>query len=149
MANPTTTKIAGIAIALIAVVMTLTSIAALSASRNVDLTGTINTVNVEVYHDAAWTQPCSNINVGTLNPGSTLNQTIYVKNTGNVPLTLSMTTSNWSPTTANDCLTLSWNRENYVLNAGVSCEATLTLTVAKNADSLTTFSFSATITGTQ
>lgn len=148
MANPSTAKIVAIIIASIAVTITFTTIAALTASQNVDLNGTINTINVEVYHDEMCTQPCSNINVGTLNPGSTFTKTIYIKNTGTLPETLTMTTNNWNPTTAGNYLDLSWNRQNYILNSGATCEATLTLTVATNTDSLTTFGFSATITGT-
>ena len=149
MVNLKITKIVVLPIVLTAVLITLTTIGALSNSQNVELSGTISTVNVDIYSDDACTKPCTNITVGTLNPGSTFTQTIYVKNNGNIPVTLSMNTNNWNPTTASNYLTLSWNRQNHILNAGISCEATLTLTVATNADSLTSFSFSATITGMQ
>jgi hypothetical protein len=149
MATLKTLQITAISTVIIATFLTLTTIAALSSSQNVDLDGTITAVNVEVYSDSGCTQPCSNIHVGTLSPGSTFTKTVYVKNTGTVPVTLSMTTSNWNPTAASSYLTLSWNRQNYVLNQGLSREATLTLTVAANTNDLETFSFSATITGTQ
>ena len=108
-------KIAVPAIALAAVLLTITTMAALSASRNVDLSGTIVTVNVGVYSDAACSQPCSAIDVGALSPGNTFTQKIYVKNTGTVPVTLSMSTSNWNPVLASNYLTLNWNLQNYVL----------------------------------
>jgi hypothetical protein len=149
MTSLKTFKIAVPIIAVTTVLLTLTTLAALNASRDIDFNGSITTVNVEVYYDAACTQTCSTINVGTLSPGSTFPQTVYVKNTGTVPLTLSLTTNDWNPTAASTYLTLSWNRQNHVLNAGASCEATLTLSAAKNTGSLTTFGFSATITGTQ
>ena len=149
MVNLKITKMIMLPIVLTAVLLTLTTIGALSDSQNVDLNGTIATVNVDLYSDASCTQPCTTINVGTLNPGSTFTQTVYVKNNGSIPVTLSMNANNWNPTTASNYLTLSWNRQNQILNAGTSCEATLTLTVAINADSLTSFGFSATITGTQ
>ena len=140
---------AATAITLIAVAITFTTLAALSASQDLNMNGTITAVNVEVYSDAACTQPCSNIDVGALNPGDTFTQSVYVKNTGTVPVTLSLTTGNWNPAGANNYLTLSWDRENYVLNEGLSREAELTLTAASNTGSLTSFSFTATITGTQ
>ncbi len=149
MVNLKTVQIAAVSTALIAAVLTLTTIAALSASQNVDLEGTITAVNVEVYFDAGCTQPCSTIHVGALSPGSTFTQTVYIKNTGTVPVTLTMTTNNWNPTDASNYLTLSWNRQNYLLNEGLYREATLTLTVKSDTDDLATFSFSATITGTQ
>ena len=144
-----TLHITVISTVIIATFLTLTTIAALSSSQNFDLDGTITTVNVELYSDSGCTQPCSTIHVGTLSPGSTFTKTVYVKNTGTVPVTLSMTTSNWNPTGASSYLTLSWNRQNYVLNEGLVREATLTLTVAANTNDLETFSFRATITGTQ
>lgn len=149
MVNIRTAQLAAVLTVLIATLLTLTTIAALSASQNVSLEGTISAVNVEVYSDAACTQPCSIIHVGTLSPGSTFTESVYVKNTGTVPVRLSMTTNDWNPTSASSYLTLSWNRENYLLNEGLSREAILTLTVASDTGDLETFTFSATITGTQ
>jgi hypothetical protein len=111
--------------------------------------GTINTINLGVYSDSDCTQVVTALNVGTLNPGGTATQTVYIKNTGKVAETLTMTTNNWTPTNANTRLTLSWNRQNTVLNAGESIQATLTLTAASNTGSLTTFSCDVTLTGTQ
>ena len=143
------TTIAVLLIALTAILLTGVSIAALNASRNVDLNGTITTVNIEVFYDHACTESCSNINVGMLSPGSVSTYYVYIKNTGSVPVTLSMTTENWVPTAASNYLNLSWNRQDHILNAGASCEAALTLSIAANAESPTTFGFSATIIGTQ
>ena len=136
-------------IAIVGILLTMTTLAALSASQNIPLNGTITAVNVGVYSDSACTVPCTALNVGTVNPGGTATQTVYIKNTGTVPETLSMTATNWTPTNATSYLTLSWDRQNYVLNAGLSVQATLTLTVASNTGSLTTFSCTVTITGTQ
>jgi len=142
-------KLTVVAIALAGILITVTTIAALSVSRTLPLNGTINTVNVEAYTNSACTIPCTALNVGNVNPGSTVTQTIYIKNTGSIPVTLTMVTSGWSPASASSYLTLSWNRQNHVLNADASVSATLTLTVASNTGSLTTFSCSVTITGTE
>jgi len=142
-------KLTVVAIALAGILITVTTIAALSVSRTLPLNGTINTVNVEAYTDSACTIPCTALNVGNVNPGSTVTQTIYIKNTGSIPVTLTMVTSGWSPASASSYLTLSWNRQNHVLNADASVSAPLTLTVASNTGSLTTFSCSVTITGTE
>lgn len=138
-----------IAVAIAGVLLTVTTAGLLNAFKTVPLTGTITTVNVDVYSDSLCTQECTSLNVGTLNPGGTATQTIYVKNTGTVLETLTMTTSNWNPAGASSSLTLSWDRQNYVLNAGQSIQATLTLTVGSNTGSLTNFSCDVTITGTQ
>jgi FlaG/FlaF family flagellin (archaellin) len=144
-----TPSIAIIALTITALALTLTTAAVLSNNQTVPLTGTINAVNLGVYTDSACTIPATALTVGTLNPGASATQTVYVKNTGNVPETLTMTSSNWTPTNANTYLTLSWNRQNTVLTAGTSIQATLTLTAAANTGTLTTFSCDVTLTGTQ
>ena len=145
-------KIATPAIVIIAItglLVTMTTLGALSDSQMFSLNGTVSTVNVEAYTDSACTIPCTALNVGNVAPGSTVTQTVYIKNSGTIPVTLTMAASGWSPTTASSYLTLSWNRGNYVLNAGLSVQAVLTLTVASSTGSLTAFSCSVTITGTQ
>jgi hypothetical protein len=138
-----------IALTIAALALTLTTAAVLSANQTVPLNGAINAVNLGVYSDSDCTQTATALNVGSLSPGGTATQTVYIKNTGNIPETLTMTTNNWSPTNANTYLTLTWNRQNTVLTAGQSIQATLTLTVAANTGSLTTFSCDLALTGTQ
>jgi hypothetical protein len=142
-------KIGIIALTIAAIALTATTAALLTTNQSVPLNGTINAVNLGVYSDSGCTQTVSTLNIGTLNPGGTATQTIYIKNTGNIAETLTMSTSNWNPSNANTSLTLSWNRNNYVLPTGQSIQATLTLTAAANTGSLTTFSCDVTLTGTQ
>ena len=142
-------SIAVIALIITALALTVTTAAVLSTNQTVPLNGTINAVNLGVYSDSACTQTASALNVGTLNPGATATQTVYIKNTGTVPETLTMTANNWTPTSASSSLTLTWNRQSTVLNADQSIQATLTLTAASSTGSLTTFSCDVTLTGTQ
>ena len=144
-----TPSIAIIALTITALALTLTTAAVLTTNQTVPLSGTINAVNLGVYSDSACTQTVTSLNVGTLNPGGTGTQTVYVKNTGNVAETLTMTTGNWVPSGAGSSLTLSWNRQSTVLAAGASIQATLTLTAAANTGTITTFSCDVTLTGTQ
>jgi hypothetical protein len=142
-------SIAVIALTITALALTLTTAALLSANQTVPLSGTINAVNLGVYSDSACTQAVTALTAGTLSPGGTATQTVYVKNTGNVAETLTMTTSNWAPSGAGSSLTLTCNRQNTVLAAGASTTATLTLTAASNTGTITTFSCDVTLTGTQ
>jgi archaellum component FlaG (FlaF/FlaG flagellin family) len=137
-----------IALVIAGLFLTLTTAAILS-NQTVPLNGTINAVNLGVYSDSACTQTATALNVGALNPGTNATQTIYIKNTGNIAETLTMTTNNWNPTGAGTTLTLTWNRQNTVLPAGQSIQATLTLTAASNTGTITTFSCDVTLTGTQ
>jgi hypothetical protein len=142
-------SIAIIALTITALALTLTTAAVLNTNQTLPLNGTINTVNLAVYSDSACTQTVTALTAANLNPGGTTTQNLYVKNTGNVPETLTMTTNNWTPTNASSSLTLTWNRQNTVLNADASIQATLTLTAAANTGTLTTFSCDVTLTGTQ
>jgi hypothetical protein len=139
--------IIGIAIAVF--FLTVTSYGLLSTFRAIPLSETISVVNVGVYSDSGCTQNCTSLNVGTLSPGGTVTQTIYIKNPGTVPETLSMTVSNWNPTGANSSVSLSWDQQNLVLSAGQSVKAKLTLTVASTVGNLTNFSCDITFTGSQ
>jgi hypothetical protein len=142
-------KLSVILFVAVGIILTVSTLAALSANQNIPLSGTISAINIGVYSDSGCTINCTSLSVGTVSPGGTATQTVYVKNTGNVPETLTMAVSNWNPANANTYLTLTWNQQNTVLNAGQSVQATLTLTAASNCGSLTNFSCSVTITGTQ
>ncbi len=142
-------QIAVIAAVAAAIFLTGITIAALSANQTVPLAGTITAINLGVYTDSACTQNCTTLNAGTLSPGAIYTQTLYVKNTGNLPETLTMTVNNWNPTNANTYLTLTWNQQNVLLNPAQTVQGTLTLTVAPNTGSLTSFSCSIIFTGTQ
>jgi hypothetical protein len=142
-------KVALIALTVSAILLTVSTAALLSSSLMVPGTGTMTAVNLGIYSDSGCTQTVTALNVGTVNPGTNVTQTIYVKNTGNIPETLTMTANNWNPTNATSSLTLTWNRQNTVLDSGTSIQATITLTAAANTGSLTTFSFNVILTGTQ
>jgi hypothetical protein len=107
------------------------------------------TVQIGVYNNSGCTNAVSNIAWGTLSPGGVGTQTVYVRNEGSVSVTLNMTTSNWNPSTALSYMTLTWDKEGYVLTAGSVVSAVLTLTVSSSITGITTFSFNTTITGNQ
>ena len=141
---------AGLIIALAASGVFLTLVTAgIIATQTVASNGTVSAVNVGVYTNIQCTINCTSISWGTISPGDAPTRTVYVKNTGTVPVTLTMTTGSWTPSDADDYLTLTWNRQNTVLDAGQSISATLTLTVASSTDDLTDFSFDIMITGAE
>lgn len=106
-------------------------------------------VGVGVYSDNACATALSTISWGNLNPGYVETYTMYVRNEGNVPVTLNMAVGKWNPASASRYITLTWNKKNYVLPAGQVVQAVLTLTVSSRVSGVTSFSFGLTITGTQ
>jgi hypothetical protein len=136
-----------LAIAFMGIVVS--ALGALVANHTISSTGSITAVGVGVYSDSGCTNPLSTINWGSLSPGATATQTIYVRNEGTVSETLTMATGSWSPGTASSYINLTWNEQNDVLTPGSVVEATLTLTVSSSINGISSFSFSITITGSQ
>ena len=143
------TAAVGIAVAVAGIVMLTSVLALLQSNRSFSNTGTITTVNVGAYQDVGFTQVLSTIDWGSVVPGSSSNRTIYVKNTGNAPISLNMTANTWSPASAANYMGLTWNQESTVLNVGNSVATLLVLSVSASVTGITSFSFNATITGTQ
>ena len=147
----TTTKLttgAIIALATTGIFLTLVT-AGIISTQTIPSDGTITTVNVSVYTNIQCSQNCTSINWGALYPGNSTTQTVYVKNTGTVPITLTMTADTWTPENADDYLALDWNQEGTILSVGQSVTATLTVTAAADTGDLQDFNVNIVITGTQ
>jgi hypothetical protein len=137
-----------LALVVAGIFLTATTAGLLSVNQTIPTSATITTVNVGVYSNNACTQSLTSIDWGSLSPGDSVTVTIYVKNTGAVPITLSMTKANWNPPSANGPITLTWNREGNTLAAGQSISATLTLSVSSSVSGITAFGVNVVITGT-
>ena len=138
-----------LAIAVVGVVVSALAAGLLVANQSIYNTGNVKAVGVGVYWDSSCTNEVSSISWGNLDPGETKDVTIYVKSEGTMAVTLSMTTDNWNPAPASSNMTLGWNREDHVLNAGSVVQAVLTLSVSSDISEVTNFSFYIIITGTE
>jgi hypothetical protein len=138
------TKIGVFAIVLasIGVVYALTSV-----SVYLNSVGTVKALGVGVYWDSACSQAVSSIDWGLADPGSVKNVTIYIRNEGNAPITLSLQTSNWNPSNAADYIALSCNYDGQAISANQVIAVTLTLSISPNIQGITTFSFDIVIVG--
>lgn len=144
----------GTVLAFAIMALVVSAVGTLVATRTVPNTGNIRvvtppSVQLGVYSDSGCTTALSSVSWGTLDPGATATATIYLKNEGNVPVTLSISASNWNPASASSYFTLTWNRAGYVLAVGASVQAVLSLAVSSSITGITTFSFDITITATQ
>jgi hypothetical protein len=88
------------------------------------------------------------INWGILEPNSQTSFTFYVRNEGNVPVTLAMTTANWNPSAASTYMVLTWNYADQKINAGENIAVTVTLSVSGNIVGINDFSFNVVIVAT-
>lgn len=121
------------------------AMSSMQANMKISNQGALKTVGVGVYWDAGLTNKVSSIDWGILEPSLNVNKTVYIRNEGNAAATLSMTTSNWSPSNATNYITLSWNYSNQTLNVNEAIQVKLTLAVSSTIAGITNFSFDITI----
>ena len=119
----------------------------LTSSRSISSSGTVKAINVEIYWDQGCSQIVENVDWGLAEPGDTVSKAIYIKNSGNAPLTLGLSYSDWVPTEAGDFITLEWDQEGSTINAGGIQQADLTLTISYDITGVTDFSFNIVIEG--
>jgi hypothetical protein len=140
--------VVGTALAMVVVLMMASALALLSSNRTLTTSGTIRTVNVGVYSDAACTQNVSSIDWGTVDPGTSTVKTFYVRNEGAVTVTLNMTSNTWTPSNCLTYMSLTWDEEKAAVTVGNHVQADFNLTVLPNITGIGTFSFNIVITGT-
>jgi len=120
----------------------------LTASKTLTSSGSVKAINVEVYWADLCTQVVNSVDWGTPEVGEVVYQTVYIKNSGSAPLSVSMTTSSWTPVEAANYITLTWDREGASIDLDQVLQALLTLTVSDTITGITDFSFNIVIEGT-
>jgi len=118
---------------------------AVQSSRTVSNAGTVRTFGVGVYQDSDCINALNSFDWGTLEPGSSKNVTCYVRNELSSVSTLSMYTSNWSPSNASDYMSLSWDYGGQSIDVDEVVQVTFTLSVDASIEGITNFSFDITI----
>ncbi len=139
------------ALAALSVVLTYTTYAGLSSNKTLYSAGNIKvSPNLGIYQDSGCTVPVTDINWGSVTPGTSISQTIYIKNIGQgTSLALSLATSNWNPSTANGPIAISWNLEGTRLYPDQSTAAVITATVSPTIADITNFNVQIVLTGAQ
>ena len=103
--------------------------------------GKIKTVGVDAYADLECTKIVSEINWGTIPAGGSSQTTLYLKNTGNYPINMTINTENWSPAVAADYMALTWDYDGTELAPDEVRGVILTLAVDSNIAGITDFQF--------
>lgn len=129
-------------LAIVAIMMMTTVLALLQTMKTIPSTGTISPYKVYVYSDAGLSIPLDSM-TWTVNPGYSTTQTIYILNNAtSLDMNLNMTLASWLSTNTSNCLTLTWDRENYRLNHTLSIDATLNLTAFDTSETQIGLTFS-------
>lgn len=121
----------------------------LTLTKVISIVGNVTTVNVEAYWDRGCTDRVTAIDWGIIQPGSSKNETIYLKNEADTPVTLSLDTRSWSPSAASKHISLTWDYSGQQVKAAKAIKVTMTLTVSPDISGTTNFNFfDVVITGT-
>jgi len=139
-----------IVLAFIVLIVACTALAyaLLRTVTSIPSVGIVKTVGVEAYWDVACTNRVTEINWGIVEPSSTTNATIFLKNPGNAPITLGLSTENWNPSNASNYIALSWDYAGQSISPGAVIQVKLVLSVSSNITAITTFRFDIVIIGT-
>lgn len=147
-------KIAPVITAVMILLLTLSGLIIVTArslfetSSTISSVGTLKAIGVEVYTDEKLTSPATFVKWGYLSPGARKTSSIYIRNEGNAPLTVHLSTKNWSPPTASNYLTLTWSFSNgQKIDPDKFVEVTLTLTVSEGITGITSFNFDLIVEG--
>jgi hypothetical protein len=105
------------------------------------------TSNIGVYWDKNCTKRVDSIDWGVLSPGQTKKVLVYVRNEANDSTILVLTTSNWSPAKASECLSFSWYSQSEKIGAGKVINVSQSLFVSPSTVGISNFSFGITFEG--
>lgn len=109
--------------------------------------GRVKAIGVEVYSDGSCSDPVSSIGWGWVEPGTTKNVVVYIRNEGDAPVALSLGTENWSPPNASDYMNLNWDYGGQLIDVDCVVQVILSLAVSDSVEGITSFSFDIVITG--
>lgn len=103
------------------------------------------TVKIGIYKDSSCTTVLTEIDWGTFQPSQVRAYPAWIRNEGDVPVTLSLRTENWNPPEAEQYMALTWNYAGEIqVNTIITIE--FQLTVFSNITGVTNFSFVTVIT---
>lgn len=104
-------------------------------------------IEIDLYYDSGCTEPLSSVDWGSIEAGGSTKQKIYVKNSGDESVTLSLSAENWTPSKASNYIDLTWNYNGKNIGPGAVIEVTLTLTVDPSISGIDTFDFDIIVIG--
>jgi len=144
-----TVAIATLALLMYTLALSLVSQVAspLVTEKSISNAGSVKAIGVGVYWDENCTSEISFIDWGMLEPGLSENVTVHIRNEGNSVASLSMETSNWSPSNASNYITLSWGYSGESIDPDEVVRITFTLSISATIEGITNFSFDITIVG--
>jgi len=138
-------------IAVIAIVAIIGAVVAVEYYQSLQIggNGIIKTVGLAAWNDAGKTSPCTHIDWGALNRGSTTTYTVYIESGSNINATLHMVTGNFTPSGASSYIMVTWDSENKIIQPTTTIPCVITLNIQLSTPTnITSFTYDMTISGT-
>lgn len=104
-------------------------------------------IEIDVYSDENCASKLTEVHWGSIEVGDSIDRVIYVMNSGETDVILTLLTDDLSPTAALDYMTLSWDYDSSTLRSGEVLKVILTLDVEESIPLLGEFSFEIIIVG--
>lgn len=110
--------------------------------------GVVKAVGISIYEDALCENSLMMIDWGMVNPDSTVTYDGWLRNEGNVAVTVNMFVENLIPLNATQFMVLTWNREGAMVGVNETVSCVFTLHIFSNV-SITDFSFNIVLVGSE
>jgi hypothetical protein len=132
------------------IVVTLVAFPGIFSSNEIVVhADSVKGIGVGIYWDQACTNQTDSISWGRMEAGSTNALTVYIRNEANSAASLSLGTSNWTPSASSNYISLDWNYSGQALRVDQVIPLELTLTVSRSIVEITDFRFNTVITTTE
>jgi len=135
-----------IAICVLSIICLSTIIEDFGSEKSVVQADSVKGIGVGIYWDQACTNKTLSLNWGVISASSSNELTVYVRNEGNSAVSLSLNTSDWTPSATSSSISLNWNYTDQVLSINEVIPIQLALTVSPTVTNITNFSFETAIT---
>jgi len=123
------------------------TVAVMQWTQRIPSSATVKAVGVGIYKDINFTVSVTKIDWGIVEAGESKNFSAYIVNRSNVPITLSMTTENWTPVNASNFITLTWNYDGSQITVDGYVFVTFVLRIDQAISGIDAFSFTIVVVG--
>lgn len=119
--------------------------AAMYQTIKIQSTGQIKGVGCDIFADPEGVISVTKLDWGILEPRESKNITLYIRNTGNVPASLSMYSDTWIPEETEIYVAFVWNYEGMTVPVQGMAKVTFTLTIDQDITGINKFSWNITV----
>ena len=98
-------------------------------------------INIDVFCDRGCSVAMSEVDWGSLKPGGSIERTLFIRNSGEHPVLMTLMTDNWSPVLASDYFSLSWDYDGSKIEADQIVEVIMVLDVSSSISGINDFNF--------